>query len=69
MNNNNDHLQIIWTYNLYGSDASHQLLQQRNVAVGELADALSDELLLVDGEAVGVPTLQQTEGYTEKKFF
>lgn len=54
-------LQIVWTHDLYGSDAAHQLLQQCDVAVGELADALSDELLLVDGEAVGVPTLQQTE--------
>lgn len=53
---------FVQTHNLHGSDTPHQLLQQSDVAVGKLADALSDKLLLVHGEAVGVSTLQQTAG-------
>lgn len=48
------------THNLHRSDAPHQLLQQSGVTVRKLADALPDELLLVHGEAIAVPTLQQT---------
>ena len=51
------------THNVHRSDAAHQLLQQRNVAVWKLADALSDEFLLIHGEAITVPTLQQTAGH------
>lgn len=50
----------LYTYNLHGSDAADQLLQQSSVAVGELADALSEKLLLVHGEPVAVPTFEQT---------
>lgn len=48
------------TYDLDRSDASHQLLQQGNVTVRELADALPDELLLIHREAVTVAAFQQT---------
>lgn len=58
---------FIWTYDLHGSDASHQLLQQSDIAVGKLADALSDELLLVHGEAIGLPTLQQAAGHKNRE--
>lgn len=50
------------TYNLHRSYTPNQLLQQSCVTVRKLANALSDKLLLVDGEAVALPALQQTAG-------
>ncbi len=60
-------LKTILTHNLHRSDTPHQLLQQRRVTVRELADALSDKLLLVHREAVAVPTLQQTAGHKSRR--
>lgn len=59
----NTFLSFIQTHNLHRSDTPHQLLQQSDVTVRKLADALSDKLLLVHGEAVALPTLQQTAGH------
>lgn len=55
------------TYDLDRSDASHQLLQQSNVTVRELADALPNELLLIHREAVTVATFQQTARADKEK--
>lgn len=51
-------------YDFHGSDAPHQLLEERGFAVRELPDALSDDLFLIHREAIRRSAFQQAERHS-----